>query len=71
MYHTVFFPFPLFGFLLFLIIAFIIFNILRLRRRAGWCRQGDSALDLLEKRYVNGEIDENAFHKIKANLKKK
>ncbi|WP_100488331.1 hypothetical protein [Sporolactobacillus pectinivorans] len=71
MHYAAFFPFPLFGFLFFLIIVFIVGNIAR-HQRAYWCRQGmDSSMDLLEKRYVNGEIDENEFHKIKANLKKK
>ena len=68
MHHVMFFPW--FGFLFFLLIVGLIFaNIFRWRR-FGVCHRGGSyrALDILEKRFVNGEIEEVEFRKMKDTL---
>ncbi|WP_408010430.1 hypothetical protein ACJROX_09065 [Pseudalkalibacillus sp. A8] len=69
MHHVGFFPwfiFPIF----FIFLGILITNIIMLKRIGGWYPRGSyNAMDMLEKRYVNGEIDESEFKKIKGNLK--
>lgn len=68
MHHFWFFP----GFLFFLLFfGFFISNMIMWRKRGRMCHSGSfNALDMLEKRYVSGEIDEVEFRKIRENLKK-
>ncbi|WP_221563360.1 MULTISPECIES: SHOCT domain-containing protein [Bacillaceae] len=69
MHHFGFFPwfvFPIF----FILIAIFVTNLILLRKNGQWYRSGSyNAMEMLEKRYVSGEIDETEFKRIKENLK--
>ncbi|WP_202080951.1 hypothetical protein [Caldalkalibacillus salinus] len=70
MHHMGYFPW--FGTVfLMLLFGFLIYNMIWWRRNRS-CHSGGAynALDMLEKRYVNGEIDEAQFKIMKENLRK-
>lgn len=54
-----------------ILIAAIVFGVkwLSNQGQANQKQPSDSAMEILEKRYANGEIDEKEFRKIKNNLK--
>ncbi len=69
MHHVGFFPWFIFP-ILFIFIGIFVTSLILLRRNGGYYRRGSyNAMEMLEKRYVNGEIDESEFKKIKENLK--
>ncbi|KHD84540.1 hypothetical protein NG54_14820 [Heyndrickxia ginsengihumi] len=56
--------FPWFGFPFFLFFIAVLIITMIMRRRNRFCyRESFSTLELLEKRYINGEIDEVEFKK--------
>lgn len=66
--HGCFFPF---GFFFLILLAFLVFRIVGFRR-CGWRNHDrfDSAA-LLERRLINGEIDETEYRRLKEILKEK
>jgi uncharacterized membrane protein len=67
MHHWFFFPW--FGFFFFFI--FIVTMMIMWRRSNGMCFRGaNSSLEMLEKRYISGEIDEVEFKNIREHLKR-
>jgi putative membrane protein len=66
------FPFVLLGAGFRLIfVAAVVVGIVYLVRgisRGGWTRHGDSALEILQKRYARGEISKEQFEEMKRNL---
>jgi len=70
--HGAAFPFLWLGFgFRFVVLAAIVVGIVYLVRgigRRGWSGRGESALDILEKRYARGEITKEEFEEMKRNL---
>lgn len=54
-----------------LVISVVFFIVQAISGRAGTGQKGESALDILEKRYAKGEITKEEFEKIRNDLTKK
>ncbi len=54
-----------------LVILGVVYIIKAISERTGSRQKGESALDILEKRYAKGEITREEFEKMKSDLTKK